>query len=30
LLLIFLFGGRFIGTLYYPLLGLFDGLLISL
>jgi Zn-dependent protease len=30
LLLIFFFGGRFIGTLYYPLLGVFDGLLIAL
>jgi Zn-dependent protease len=30
LLLIFFFGGRFIGTLYYPLLGVFDGLLMAL
>jgi len=30
LLLIFFFGGRFIGTLYYPLLRVFDGLLMAL
>ncbi len=27
LLIIFLFGGRVIGTLYYPILGLFNGML---